>query len=234
MLKYKLLVASILLITVSPILLLLRSSELEGVNKSSKASLTCGPTSLAAAANMIGIPLSVNDAIKKCEITENGTSFGALKLLAESYHLKTQLLYLNWEQLKRLDTSCVLHIKERHFIVADPRKKSDNTKSGSSPKIWIYDPDAGGMWITSSELQKIWNGACLKISLDPSKMNSYPSLYTTSFYTTSYWVDHGLRMSIDNEHYKILACSPFSDPFVMRVNRPMMVAGDSDDESTKT
>jgi hypothetical protein len=36
------------------------------------------------------------------------------------------------------------------------------------------------------------------------------------------------------EAYSEVACSPFSDPFVMRVNRPMMVAGDSDDESTKT
>ncbi|TWT40066.1 hypothetical protein KOR42_50010 [Thalassoglobus neptunius] len=31
-----------------------------------------------------------------------------------------------------------------------------------------------------------------------------------------------------------LACSPFSDPDVMRVNRPILVRGDFDDEATTT
>lgn len=35
-------------------------------------------------------------------------------------------------------------------------------------------------------------------------------------------------------HHIALACSPFSDPDVMRVNRPILVRGDFDDEATTT
>ncbi|TWT47920.1 hypothetical protein KOR42_41180 [Thalassoglobus neptunius] len=41
-------------------------------------------------------------------------------------------------------------------------------------------------------------------------------------------------MKSDDHVPNQLACSPFSDPDVMRVNRPILVRGDFDDEATTT
>lgn len=128
----------------------------------------CGPRSLWVATMRLGIPASLEDIINQCPRGVASTSFLDLKNIAESMDLIATGVCIDPETLADLDTPAILHTSENHFICADPREKETG---GNPSRVRIYDLPRPAVWKTCQELESMWNGETLLISL-PSQVSS--------------------------------------------------------------
>lgn len=115
-------------------------------------SMDCGPTCLRMIAKYYGKSYSLQTLRNRSSLIRTGSSLLGISEAAESIGFRTTGVKITLEQLlKQAPLPCILHWRQRHFVVCYAVKKK---RSGY--RIHIADPSAGLLTFTEEELESSW------------------------------------------------------------------------------
>ncbi len=124
----------------------------------------CGPYSLCIALNRLGVPAEVDDLIRRCDSTGQGTSLGDLRRIAEEAGVPARIAVLSWEQLVGLDGTAILFTTTAagpHFVAVDPREGGAGA-AGHREGVRVYDSEKAAQYRSRQDLESVWpGGQCL-------------------------------------------------------------------------
>ena len=114
--------------------------------------MDCGPTCLQMIARYYGKRYSLQTLRERSFITREGVSMLGISEAAESIGFRTMGVRLSLEQLRKdMPLPCILHWKQRHFVVCyDIRKKRNGYL------YYIADPALQRVTYTDAEMEKAW------------------------------------------------------------------------------
>lgn len=113
--------------------------------------MDCGPTALRIVAKHYGRSFNLAYLRQLCQTTREGSSLLGLSDAAENIGLRSIGVKLNFEKLrKEAVLPCVLHWKQRHFVVLYKIRKN---------KVWVSDPAHGLLTYTPEEFMRAWAGS---------------------------------------------------------------------------
>jgi len=128
--------------------------------------MDCGPTCLRMVAKYYGKSYSLQYLRSKSYITREGVSLLGISEAAENIGFRTKGYRLTWEELRDdVPLPCIVHWKQRHFVVVYAIKKKRPFFSSSLPRrgreedgavIHISDPAQGLLTYTKEEFLKCW------------------------------------------------------------------------------
>lgn len=144
--------------------------------------MDCGPTCLRIVAKYFGKSYSLAFLRKHSYLTRDGVSLLGISEAAESIGLHTQGVKLTWEQLRdEAPLPCIVHWKNRHFIVVYKIKKrmkffSWFGKNDQEETVFVSDPAHGLLTYSKTEFLQCWvssnekdgeNGVALLLQTTP-------------------------------------------------------------------
>jgi ATP-binding cassette, subfamily B, bacterial len=109
----------------------------------------CGPTCLQMIAKYYGKTISLEYLREKSYITRDGISVLGLTEAAENIGFRSLVIKIDLESLDKVPLPCILHWRQRHFIVIYKISKK---------YLYAADPDFGLIAYTRDELKKGWIG----------------------------------------------------------------------------
>jgi uncharacterized protein DUF1573/peptidase C39-like protein len=116
------------------------------------AGLACGPSSVAWAAEQLGVSASPGGGEEGAE-----HSLADLKDLAQRVGLGASAWRMEWAELRALDTPAVLFLESGHFVAADPRDAPQDTGY-----LHVFDPDGRRLsWWDRRRVESEWKGVTL-------------------------------------------------------------------------
>ncbi|MEZ8037666.1 cysteine peptidase family C39 domain-containing protein [Vibrio crassostreae] len=115
----------------------------------------CGVACLAMVADWYGYKIDLRRLRTKFGVTQHGMSLSRLIECAEGIKLSGRAVQLDLNELKQLDTPCILHWNLNHFVVL---------KSVKGNKVVIHDPASGVLHLTLSDVNKKFTGIALELS----------------------------------------------------------------------
>lgn len=141
--------------------------------------MDCGPTCLRMVAKYYGKSYSLQYLRSRSYLTREGVSMLGISEAAEHIGFRTKGYRLTWEELRDdVPLPCILHWKQRHFVVVydikkkkrsfslfPKRRKGDSDEAFSSPSgggregaavVYISDPASGLLTYTKDEFLKCW------------------------------------------------------------------------------
>ena len=97
-------------------------------------SMDCGPTCLRMVAKYYGKSYSLQYLRSQSYITREGVSMLGISEAAENIGFRTRGYRLTWEELRdEVPLPCIVHWKQRHFVVVYAIKKTKSSFLSSSP-----------------------------------------------------------------------------------------------------
>ncbi len=115
-------------------------------------SMDCGPTCLRMIARYYGKSYSLQTLRSRSSLVRTGSSLLGLSEAAESIGFHSTGVKITLEQLlKQAPLPCILHWRQRHFVVCYAVNKKRN-----GYRIHIADPAAGLVTYTEQELESAW------------------------------------------------------------------------------
>src|SRR5210317_960710 len=97
--------------------------------------MDCGPTCLRMVAKFYGKNYSLQYLRNNSYITREGVSMLGISEAAENIGLRTKGYRLTWEELRDdIPFPCIVHWKQRHFVVVYAIKKKKSFSSFSLPR----------------------------------------------------------------------------------------------------
>lgn len=132
--------------------------------------MDCGPTCLRMVAKYYGKSYSLQYLRSRSYITREGVSMLGISEAAENIGFRTKGFRLTWEELRDdVPLPCIVHWKQRHFVVvyAIKKRKSHlshgkgaggpgNKKQDEKITVYIADPAHGLLTYTKEEFLKCW------------------------------------------------------------------------------
>ncbi|GAD89927.1 putative bacteriocin processing/transport ATP-binding protein [Vibrio halioticoli NBRC 102217] len=115
----------------------------------------CGVACLAMVADWHGYKVNLRCLREMFGTTQHGMSLSRVMECAEEIKLSGRALQLELDELKKLNTPCILHWDLNHFVVL---------KSVTGKKVVIHDPANGVMHLTLSDVNKKFTGIALELS----------------------------------------------------------------------
>jgi len=136
----------------------------------------CGLACLAMIADYHGYKTDLTSMRRKFNLSLGGATLHDLMQFAQSINLTSRPLRIELDDLKNLQTPCILHWNLNHFVVL----KSANDKS-----IVIHDPGYGEKRLTMSEVSGQFTGIALELTptSEFEKRDNKPSLKFSDFWT---------------------------------------------------
>lgn len=126
-------------------------------------SMDCGPTCLRIVAKYYGKGYSLQYLRSQAYITHEGVSMLGISDAAENIGFRTKGYRLTWEELRDdVPLPCIVHWKQRHFVVVYAIKKkkkfsfSSSFGGGREEAVYISDPAQGLLTYTKEEFLKCW------------------------------------------------------------------------------
>jgi ATP-binding cassette, subfamily B, bacterial len=114
--------------------------------------MDCGPTCLRMVAKFYGKSYTLQYLRSRSYITRAGVSMLGISDAAESIGFRTKGYRLSWEDLRdEVPLPCIVHWKQRHFVVVYNIKKSRN-----GDIVYVADPAQGLLTYTKDEFIKCW------------------------------------------------------------------------------
>ena len=115
-------------------------------------SMDCGPTCLRMIARYYGKSYSLQYLRTRSYITRAGVSMLGISEAAENIGFRTKGYRLTWEELRdEVPFPCIVHWKQRHFVVVYDIKKKRNGEL-----VYVADPAIGLLKYTKEEFLKCW------------------------------------------------------------------------------
>ncbi len=111
--------------------------------------MQCGVACLTMIALKFGIHCTLEDVEEICVASSEGVSLKAIADGAKSLGLKTISTKSSINHLVEMDTPCVLHWDQKHFVVLYHIDKNGT-------RFWIADPAKGKYKISADQLQSHW------------------------------------------------------------------------------
>jgi len=100
--------------------------------------MDCGPTCLRMVAKYYGKSYSLQYLRSQSYITREGVSMLGISEAAENIGFRTKGYRLTWEELRdEVPLPCIVHWKQRHFVVVYAIKKTKSSFLSSSPYICV-------------------------------------------------------------------------------------------------
>jgi ABC-type bacteriocin/lantibiotic exporter with double-glycine peptidase domain len=127
----------------------------------------CGPRSLLAICELLGIEANLKELSKFSSMDETGTTMLGLSQAAKRKGLKVIGAKMGIEELARLKTPSIVHVKDNHFFVVERFEKG---------KFRIISPPKEPYCLTKEELSQIWDGNVLIISREPPSDTEEPNI----------------------------------------------------------
>ena len=119
-------------------------------------SMDCGPTCLRIVAKYYGKTYSLQYLRNNSFITREGVSMLGISEASEQIGFRTKGYRLTWEQLRdEVPLPCIVHWKQRHFVVVYDIKKGIN--KNIDPIVKVADPAQGLLVYTKDEFLKCWH-----------------------------------------------------------------------------
>ncbi len=115
-------------------------------------SMDCGPTCLRMIARYYGKTYSLQYLRTRSYITRAGVSMLGISEAAENIGFRTKGYRLTWEELRdEVPFPCIVHWKQRHFVVVYDIKKK---RKGEA--VYVADPAIGLLKYSKEEFLKCW------------------------------------------------------------------------------
>jgi ATP-binding cassette subfamily B protein len=122
--------------------------------------MDCGPTCLRILAKHYGKSYSLQYLRSRSYITREGVSMLGISEAAENIGFRTKGYRLTWEELRdEVPLPCIVHWKQRHFVVVYAIKKSKSILKGKDKDealVYVSDPAKGLLTYTKKEFLKCW------------------------------------------------------------------------------
>lgn len=126
--------------------------------------MDCGPTCLRMVAKYYGKSYSLQYLRGRSYITREGVSMLGISEAAENIGFRTKGYRLTWEELRDdVPLPCIVHWKQRHFVVVYAIKKtksfsplSERRGAGGEAFVFISDPAQSLLTYTKEEFLKCW------------------------------------------------------------------------------
>lgn len=123
--------------------------------------MDCGPTCLRIVAKHYGKNYSLQNLRSHSYITREGVSLLGISEAAENIGFRTKGYGLTWEELlDGIPLPCIVHWKQRHFVVVYKIKKKKRYFSSlvgtDQEKVYISDPAEGLLTYTKEEFIQCW------------------------------------------------------------------------------
>ncbi|MET1254821.1 peptidase domain-containing ABC transporter [Aliikangiella maris] len=136
----------------------------------------CGLACLVMVANYQGHDIDLHHLRQKYSISLKGVNLNQLIRISESLGFSTRALRLDLDELKDLNTPCILHWDLNHFVVLKSVKGHD---------IYIHDPACGERKYKLSEVSDRFTGIALELikTKDFSQLKEKSNLKLSEFWT---------------------------------------------------
>ena len=125
--------------------------------------MDCGPTCLRMVAKYYGKSYSLQYLRSRSYITREGVSMLGISEAAENIGFRTKGYRLTWEELRDdVPLPCIVHWKQRHFVVVYAIKKTKSfsplsfRRGAGGEAIYISDPAQGLLTYTKEEFLYCW------------------------------------------------------------------------------
>ena len=124
-------------------------------------SMDCGPSCLRMIAKYFGKSYSLHYIRSHSYITREGVSMLGISEAAENIGFRTKGYRFTWEELRDdVPLPCIVHWKQRHFVVVYAIKKGKSPLSrgrgAGGEVVYISDPAHGLLTYTKEEFLKCW------------------------------------------------------------------------------
>lgn len=117
--------------------------------------MDCGAASLRIICASYGKYFTQERISRACRTAKNGVSMLAINDAGESLGLRTMGVRVGWDKLERLPLPCILHLRNKHFVVL---YKVKWTRHGEY--YYISDPARGLLRYERQNLKRIWLNDC--------------------------------------------------------------------------
>jgi ATP-binding cassette subfamily B protein len=114
-------------------------------------SMDCGATCLRMIAKYYGKNYSLETLRERTYITREGVSLLGISDAAEKMGLKTLGVRISFEQLRDAPLPCIVHWKQKHFVVV-----TGIAKKGTRKYVQVADPASGQIKYSEDEFKKGW------------------------------------------------------------------------------
>jgi len=120
--------------------------------------MDCGPSCLRMVFRHYGKYASLQRLRELCFINRQGVSMLGISEAAESYGMRTAGVRVNFDQLaNELKHPCIVHWKQKHFIVVYKIKQNIGKLFGKSKTyVYVADPAIGKIKFTAEEFVSKW------------------------------------------------------------------------------
>lgn len=114
----------------------------------------CGLACLTMICRYYGLNVDLFSLRRKLGVSSHGVTLSTLIDMATSVHLKSRPLSLDLNEIKQLNTPCILHWDLNHFVVLVSAKRS---------KFILHDPAFGRREVGLNEMSKHFSGIALEL-----------------------------------------------------------------------
>jgi len=122
--------------------------------------MDCGPTCLRMVAKYYGKNYSLQYLRSNSYITREGVSLLGISEAAENIGFRTKGYRLTWEELRdEVPLPCIVHWKQRHFVVVYSIKKSQSilkNRGKDEAVVYVSDPAKGLLTYSKEEFINCW------------------------------------------------------------------------------
>lgn len=119
----------------------------------------CGLACLAMIAGYHGMDIDLISLRRSYSVSSHGATLKQVMDIASKLELSTRALRLETEQLKQIQTPCILHWELKHFVVLTEVKKNS---------LVIHDPATGIYDISIKDANKLFTGVALELIPTPA------------------------------------------------------------------
>lgn len=113
----------------------------------------CGPRSLHVALNLLAVPVTVDEILDKCGVSERGVAFRDLANVAREANAEVDLREVSWDDLLRARAVAILFVDGNHYVAVDGRTPDAG--------LALYDGRMAKQVIEREQLERRWNGETL-------------------------------------------------------------------------
>lgn len=151
---------------------------------------SCGPISLAIAAQLSGYQLTPTQLISECQYRVDGVDSPELCRLAARHQFQLSSAEITWKELLDLDVPVLLHYSRGHFVVANPVESDARFPDA----IRIYDPNRTARYMGQTELESEWDGHVLIVRRHPA-----PRTTVDAVAASRWWHDSGAQSKLKGD-----------------------------------
>jgi ATP-binding cassette, subfamily B, bacterial len=116
--------------------------------------MDCGPTCIRMIAKYYGKSISIQKLRTQSQYSKEGVSILGIAKAAESIGFKTMGVQLTLQQLQTVDSPCILHWQQNHFVVL--YKTNKKSFLSQDDHFIIADPAKGIIRISKNEFAEAW------------------------------------------------------------------------------